>query len=156
MTSYLLIASEGIKLILYYGVCLGVILLALVVTLLLKYKTKQEMRVSTVKKSSEKARAYAQFLLENKAKSHLFGSAKLLKLNGLVEDAAWLAFQIFENKKDIVFEGIAGALDSLATALSKETSNGYVSMSVYEETLRHALDVLDGVIAKMDGILANR
>ncbi len=154
MSALLIASAEIMKLLLYYGICAGAILLVCIVMALLKYKTKKEMRASGVKKHCVKTRACAQEWLENDERAGILAPAKLAKLNGLVEELAWLAFQIFEEKKDLAFEKIAGALDGLATDLAKESANGYVTDEAYKNSLQATIRTLDGVIAKLDGIIA--
>ncbi len=149
-------SAEVMRLVLYYGICFGVILLALIVLALLKHKTKREMRAETIKKRCEKARAYAQRLLDDKKRAVLLGATKLMKLDSLVEEAAWLAFQSFDRKKDIRFEGIANGLDGLATAISEESGNGYISTAEYEATLRNAIAALDDAVEKLNALVEKR
>ncbi len=152
MLNVLATSVQVMKLLLYYGACFAIILVAAIATICLKHQTKKEMRPTAVKKRCEKAKEYAKRSLTNKDKAKLFAAAKLVKLNGLVEEASWLAFQIFEKKRDIVFEGIANSLDGLATAISKEAYDGYLSVETYEECLNGAVKTLDGALEKLEEI----
>ena len=147
------INSEGIKLCLYYGACFLVILLALIIMGFLKRKTKKEMRADKVKNCCIDAKEYAQELLHtdgHKGKHLLLGATKLLRLQDRITDAAWYAFQIATNKKDILFEGIANQLDALANTVSNAAADGYVSLSDYEMCIRKTLETLDAVIEQLN------
>ncbi len=150
MLNVLATSAEIAKLILYYGSCFIIIAVALIAIAFLKHKTRKEMRTETVKKRCIKAKAYAQSLLNKKETAKLLASTKLLKLDSLIEEAAWLSFQIFEGKKDIFFEGIANSLDALATAISEETANGYIPTEIYQKNVEHAVRVLGEVVSKLD------
>ena len=129
MLNVLLMSSEGIRLCLEYGLCLLIIVAALIAIGFLKRKTKKEMRAETVKKSCLKAIRYAETMLGDgghKSTHMLLGSTKLAHLSAHIADAAWYAFQIVHAKKDIVFEGIANGLDVLSSDLATESENGYV------------------------------
>lgn len=157
MANGLLISAADAKLILAYGICLVIILLALIVMAALKRNTQKEMRPESVKKSCLKAKKYAEGLLEqNKGEQLLLGATKFMRLDGYISDAAWLAYQIVEVKKDIVFEGIANTLDGLATSVSKESENGYIPKAEYEADVKEVIAVLDGIIAKLDNIIKTR
>ncbi len=153
MTNGFLVAVSTLKLLLYYGVCFGTIFLVMIIIAIMKHKTKREMRAETIKKSCAKAKKYAQKLLDDKERIKLLGTTKLLKLTGFVEESAWLAFQAFEGKKDIVFEGLAGKLDGLANTLTEAASGGYIGTEDYEEQLRGTIDTLNTVIAKLDELI---
>ena len=80
MTNGLLISAADAKLILSYGICLVIILLALIVMAALKRNTQKEMRPESVKKSCLKAKKYAEGLLEqNKGEQLLLGATKLMR-----------------------------------------------------------------------------
>ena len=105
MLNVLLMSSEGIRLCLEYGLCLLIIVVALIAIGFLKRKTKKEMRAETVKASCLKAIKYAQSVLddgEHKGTHMLLGSTKLAHLSAYIADAAWYAFQIVQAKKDII------------------------------------------------------
>ena len=85
---------------------------------------KKEAKIS---QSRLKAKKYAEEILDDgrhKGAHMLLGSTKLAHLSGYIADAAWYAFQIVNAKKDIVFEGIANALDVLASDISTASENG--------------------------------
>ncbi len=153
MANVLLISENFVKNCLYYGGCLAIILVALIVMGALKSKTKKEMRSATVKKSCVKAKVVAEKLLAdgNKKSTMFLASSKLLHLNKYVADAFWYAFQIADTKKDLFFDGVAGKLDALSTELVKESNNGYISEEEYEDIVRKVLIVLEDVIARIDG-----
>jgi outer membrane PBP1 activator LpoA protein len=145
--------SEGIKLCLYYGACFLIILLALIVMGCLNRKTKKEIRAEKVKTCCIDAKEYAQEMLRtggHKGKHLLLGATKLLRLQDRITDAAWYAFQIATNKKDIVFEGIANQLDALANTISNAAADGYVSLSDYESCIGKTIETLDVVIEQLN------
>ena len=149
----LLAISENVaKNCLYYGACVAIIIAALIIMGAMKSKTKKEMSPESVKKACVKAKVCAEKILAEKAIKMLAGT-KLLRLNKHVANAFWLAFQIADNKKDIVFEGIAGTLDGLSSTLVKESNNGYLSEEEFNACVRGAIDTLNGVIEKV-GCLA--
>lgn len=156
MKSALLMSSEGIRLCLEYGLCLVIIVVALIAIGFLKRRTKKEMRAETVKKSCLKAKAYAEEILndgEHKGAHMLLGSTRLAHLSAHVSDAAWYAFQIVNVKKDIVFEGIANALDVLASELATEAENGYIPVKEYEACIKKAIAELNSAVAKLDTLI---
>lgn len=156
MLNVLLMSSEGIRLCLEYGLCLLIIVVALIAIGFLKRKTKKEMRAETVKASCLKAIKYAQSVLddgEHKGTHMLLGSTKLAHLSAYIADAAWYAFQIVQAKKDIVFEGIASGLDTLASELATESENGYIPANEYEAWVKKAIAELQAAVAKLDTII---
>ena len=149
------ITPEIAQLCLYYGGCLLIIVIGLIVIGCLKRKTKKELRAVTVKNSCLKAKAYAEEILhsgEHTGAHMLLGSTKLASLSNKISDAAWYAFQIVQAKKDLFFEGIANDLDGLATELANESSDGYIPANVYEGYINKAIVVLDAVVKKLDDL----
>lgn len=150
------VSAKVAKLILSYGICFAIIFVALIALATFKRKTKKEMRPQTIKARCEKAKKYAEGLLSKQSSkgAHLFlGSTKLMKLTELIEDASWLAFQVVDAKKDLVYEGIANALDGLATTLGNEFAQGYIPAEEYEKDIQKAIAVLETAIAKLDGLI---
>lgn len=148
----LLAISENVaKNCLYYGACVAIIIAALIVMGAMKSKTKKEMRPEAVKKACVKAKVCADKILAEKSVKML-AAARLLRLNKHVANAFWLAFQIADNKKDIVFEGIAGTLDGLSSTLVKESNNGYLSEEEFNSCVMVVLNTLNGVIEKVDSL----
>lgn len=156
MKGLLLNLSEtGAKLILSYGICAAIILMALLAMGFLRRHTKKQMRPQSVKKACVKAKKYAEELCgQPKGAQVLLGATKLYRLSVLVSEAAWLSFQIVESKKDILIEGIANGLDGLATKLAIESQQGYLPEEEYETTVKDALAVLDGAIEKLDKLIS--
>ncbi|MBQ8429456.1 MAG: hypothetical protein IJX30_05120 [Clostridia bacterium] len=148
MTYLLLVSDNFAKNCLYYGACIAIIIAALIIMGAMKSKTKKEMRPASVKKACVKAKVCAEKILAEKSVKMLAGT-KLLRLNKYVANAFWLAFQIAENRKDIVFEGIAGTLDGLSSTLVKESNNGYLSQEEFETCVRGAIETLNVVIEKI-------
>ncbi len=149
------LSGEAIKLILYYGIIFAVILLTLAVMGVIRRKTKSELNPEKVKKACLKAKKYAENILasgESKGTHALLGATKLMNLSKHIANAAWYAFQIVSEKKDIVIEGIANALDALATEISDESADGYVPASVYEKDVQKAIEELDGIVVKLDAL----
>ena len=145
--------SEVIRLVLEYAACLFVIIASLVGLAFLKRKTKREMRKETVGNSCEKAKKIANEMLnskENKSAYILLASTKLSHLSGAVAEAAWYCYQIVNGKKDIVYEGIAGTLDTLSTEIFTASSEGYLQQEEYKEKLENVIKTLDGVIEKLN------
>ena len=148
-------SGEELKLILYYGTILAVLAVTMVLMGVFRRKTKSELRPEKMKKACVKAKKYAEEILtsgENGARV-LLGATKLAMLSKHVANAAWYGFQIVSSKKDIVIEGIANALDGVATMLHNEAEDGYVPTDVYESVVKKAIAVLDENIAKLDGII---
>jgi hypothetical protein len=148
--------GETIKLLLYYGIILAVILATLIVMGILRRKTKSELCPEKVKKACSKAVKYADGILasgEHKGTHALLGATKLATLSKHIANAAWYGFQIVGEKKDIVIESIANELDALATEISNEAADGYVPASSYEKYVQTAIDKLNAVIAKLDVII---
>ena len=103
-----------------------------------------------------KAKKYAANILslgEHKGTQALLGATKLASLSNYIANAAWYAFQIVGEKKDIVVEGIANELDALSTEVSNEAADGYVPADVYEKDIQNAIDKLNGIIEKVDVLL---
>lgn len=148
-------SAKAARLILSYGICLVIILLGLILLAALKHKTKKEMRPQTIKACCQKAKKYAETLMTGRLKKGalLLVSTKGMKLTGMIEEAAWLAFQVVEAKKDLVYEGIANSLDGLATQLGNEFMQGYVSAEEYERDLQIAVNGLDAAICKLNTLI---
>ena len=148
-------SGEELKLILYYGIILAVIAVTVLLMGVFRRKTKSELRPEKMKKACVKAKKYAEEILtsgENGARV-LLGATKLAMLSKHIANAAWYGFQIVSSKKDIVIEGIANALDGVATMLQNEAEDGYVPADEYESVVKKAISVLDENIAKLDGII---
>ncbi|MBQ9713739.1 MAG: hypothetical protein IJV83_00270 [Clostridia bacterium] len=144
------LSDTGAKLILSYGICTAIIVMALLAMGFLRRHTKKQMRPQTVKKACEKAKAYATELCnQSKGAQILLGATKLHHLSVLVSEATWLAFQIVEGKKDILFEGIANGLDTLATELVTAAQQGYLTEEEYEVSIKSAIGILDEKIEKL-------
>lgn len=159
MLNGLLIAGETIQLLLEYGIYALIIIAALVVMGIIKRNIKEEMKPESVKRACQKAKTYAEGLAkesETKVPSAVLAATKLNKLKALVEEAAWLGYQIVESKKDIVIEGVAGSLDKLASSLDKVAEDGYVKGEAYVATLKDTIAGVDGAIAKLDKLLAEK
>lgn len=156
MLHRLLITTEGLKLCLEYGLCLILLLGTLVAFGFLNRKTKKEMRAETVKKSCLKAVKYAEEILgdvKHKGTYMLLGSTKLAHLSAFIADSSWYAFQIVYAKKDIVFEGIANALDVLASEISTASENGYLPAGEYEAYVKKAIAELTATVEKLDTLI---
>lgn len=148
--------GDVVKLILYYGIILAVIVATLIVMGILRRRTKNQLHPEKIKKACVKAKKYAEGILasgEHKGSHALLGATKLSTLSKHIANAAWYGFQIVGEKKDIVIEGIANELDSLATDMSNEAADGYVPADVYENDVNKAISTLDAIIAKLDGII---
>ena len=150
----LAISGESAKLLLAYGACAAIILVALIAMGFLKRNTKRQMRPVSVKKACLRAKKYAEeAIAQTSGAKKLLGATKLHKLSILVSEAAWLSYQIVENKRDILFDGIAGGLDGLATSLAKDSEQGYLPEEEYEASLKSAIDSLSGTIEKLDKMI---
>ena len=148
--------SENLKLILYYAIIFAVIVITVILMGVFRRKTKSELRPEKIKKACLKAKKFAQDIIasgEHKSTHTLLGATKLANLGKHVANAAWYGFQIVSAKKDIVIEGIANSLDTLATELNNESSDGYVPAAAYEKCVTNAISVLDENIAKIDAII---
>lgn len=146
-------SPEAIRLCLYYGICLLVIILALSVIAIFKRRTKGQLRAATVRKACLKAKRVAQkLIIEQKKhnKKSVLVSTKLNSLSGYVADAAWYGFQIVDAKKDIVFEGIANGIDALATEVSKTAELGYLPAKEYLDCINKTIAGLDDALAKIE------
>ena len=148
--------DEVIKLVIYYAVIFLIILLTLILMGVFRRKTKREMHPEKIKKACIKAKKYAENVLglgEHKGTQALLGASKLATLAGHIANAAWYGFQIVGEKKDIVIEGIANELDVLSTDMSNEAADGYVPADVYEKDIQKAIERLNAIIQKLDGLL---
>lgn len=148
--------AETVKLLLYYGIMVLIIVAALIIMGVLRRKTKSELRPEKIKKACLKAKKYAEDILasgEHKGTHALLGATKLANLSKHVANAAWYGFQLVGAKKDIVIEGIANELDALATEMSNEAADGYVPAAAYESDVKKAISSLDAVIVKLDVII---
>lgn len=159
MENVLLMSAETTRLLLSYGFYGAIILFGLVCIIVLRRKTKKELRPEWVKNRVQRAKKYGQDLLIAGAKKGLktlLGTTHLLKLKDRVADASWAAYQLVTEKKDIVFDGIANTLDKAATTLVKETEDGFVAAETYEKDLQKTVEILDGVLVKINAIIASR
>ena len=158
MASGLLISSQTWGVLLSYGAYTVLILACLVLLVIFKRRTKKQLRPEWVKNRILRAKDYAQKLHSHSVSGlqALLGSTHLLKLKDCVADAAWSAYQIVAEKKDIVFESVANALDGIANFLVKESENGIISKADYEADLQNAIGEIDKVLLKVDAIIAAR
>lgn len=146
-------SAEGIMLAVYYGVCALVIIVALIITASLKRKQKKELSGEAVKKHCLKAKKIAEEMLDDgNGTNLLLGSTKLLNLSKSVANASWYAFQIYEEKRDLLFEGIANSLDSISSELSADSEMGFVPKEAYLEDVKKTIEALDAAIAKVDSV----
>lgn len=153
----LAISSKGIDLILYYGGCALLFLLAIALFFVLKQKRKKDLKLSTLKKSCLKAKKYAEKLLHTKnEKISLLASSRLLRLSGMVEDATWYAYEISESKKDVSVEEIFKKLDSLASELVNESEDGYIPTAEYLADLERANVCLKEVLEELNTLLERK
>lgn len=146
-------SPEAIRLCIFYGICVGIIIVALAAIAVFKRRTKSQLRPVTVKKACLRAKRFAQKLvIEQKKhnKKSVLVSTKLNSLSGYVAEAAWYGFQIVDAKKDIVFEGIANGIDALATDVSKTAELGYIPAEEYLECINKTLVGLDDALAKIE------
>lgn len=146
-------SPEAIRLCIFYGICVGIIIVALAAIAVFKRRTKSQLRPVTVKKACLRAKRFAQKLvIEQKKhnKKSVLVSTKLNSLSGYVAEAAWYGFQIVDAKKDIVFEGIANEIDALATDVSKTAELGYIPAEEYLECINKTLAGLDDALAKIE------
>ena len=149
------LTGDVLRVIFEYALCLAIILFSILGLAFVNRRTKLEMRSETVKKSCLKAKEYAQeMLLEKKQKGPmvLLMSTKLSHLSSEVSDAAWYAYQIVSGKKDIIYEGIAGELDTLATEIANASAEGYLPQNEYVLKLQKTIETLDGVLEKLEGM----
>ncbi len=154
----LTLSSETAKLLLQYGVYFLVIIIGILCIMIVKRKTKKELKSECVKKRCIKAKKYA-LSLTAKGKTNgkmVLASTKLLKLNHYVADAAWAAYQIADIKKDIVFEGIADSLNAIAIALMKESEDGYIPYEEFEKEVQDTVNGLDNIVARIDDVVSKR
>ena len=146
-------SADGIILAVYYGVCVLLIIVGIIVTAALKRKTKKELNATTVKKYCLKAKKVADEMLDDSASENfLLGATKLGNLSKSVANASWYAFQIYELKRDLIFEGIASNLDRLATELANDSEIGYVPFETYKEDVEKAVESLTAIIEKLESL----
>ena len=146
-------SAEGIMVAVYYGVCALVIIVSLIIIASLKRKQKKELSAETVKKHCLKAKKIAEKMLDDgKGMNFLLGATNLLNLSKSLANASWYAFQIYEEKKDLLFEGIANSLDGVSSELAIDSEMGFVPQEAYEADVKKALEALDSAIAKVDSL----
>lgn len=150
MGNALLLSAQWAKWLLEYGVYFLVIVIALILLAAFKRREKNQSNLEWVQSRIERAKEYADSILEfgNKKGAALLFSNKLLKLESRIADAAWAAYQVVELKKDIVFEGIAGKLDAVATKVMQQSEMGYLSVEEYKQIVENAIEELDSVLKK--------
>ncbi len=156
MVYALLMAASTVMLCLEYVLCFALIIVSIIGIALLKRRTKKEMRAETVKGSCEKAKKYAEEMLDdgkNKGTYMLLAASKLSHLSGLISDAAWYAFQIVQGKRNILYEGIANELDVLASEIATASEDGYILWKDYQTCAQKAIKALDGAIAKLNTMM---
>ena len=157
MYNAMLITIQHLGLLLEYFVCFVIIVISLLALGFLRRRTKKEMCAETVRKSCEKAKAYAEAIFDDvkhKGTYILLGSTKLGHLSGLISDACWYAYQIVHSQRDIIFEGSATSLDTLASEISIESDDGYIPAGEYQAYLKKTIVELESIIQKLDAITA--
>lgn len=79
--------------------------------------------------------------------------ARMAKLRGAAEEAMWTASRLVDERRDLVFDGIAGSLNEIADLLA-EAESAFADGSETEKSLREALRATDSVVEKIDAAMA--
>lgn len=140
-----------------YGILALIIFVSLIVLSIVKRAIHKEASLKKVKTKCEKAKSYAERLLEKVTKADLLVAAtQLARLSSMVSEAEWNLACIFEDKKDVVLEGLATRLDGVSTALSLKAEEAIYSEEEYVECIQSALEGIASVLETVTAILAEK
>ena len=92
----------------------------------------------------------------DKSRNGLFNQAKVAKLRSLAEEAMWNALRLVDERKDMVFEGVASGLDAIANLLSELSDDAFADAEETERYVRVALEKTQKIIGQVDDIIAAR
>ena len=92
----------------------------------------------------------------DKSRNGLFNQAKVAKLRSLAEEAMWNALRLVDERKDMVFEGVANGLDAIANLLSELSDDAFADAEETERYVREALEKTQKIIGQVDDIIAAR
>lgn len=138
-----------------YAICIVVILGGLIAIACLRRRQRKELTAEHLKNRILKAKKYGESVLnyaKERGVKEVLVVTKLYKLSKYLNEASWVAYQIVEVKKDILFEGIATSIDGVSTALSKEIETGFVSAEDYQKDVQTTIDALTEVLARVDAV----
>lgn len=140
-----------------YGILALVIIVSLIVLSIVKRAIHKEASLKKVKTKCEKAKSYAEKLLEKVTKADLLvATTQLARLSSLVSETEWNLACIVEDKKDVVLEGLATRLDGIATALSLKSEEAIYSEEEYVECIQSALEGISSVLETVTSILGQK
>ena len=152
----LLAATGDLTVLIAYAFYAIVIFVGLALIGVFKKREKRLLTAETVKKRCGAAAKFATQLIEHKAGVLMLPTARLARLSSMISDAEWLALRLVEEKKDIVFDGIAKDLDSLATEVSNKSAEPFISAKELTDCLEKARKKLNATVNKLETLIAHR
>ena len=150
------IGENAFRLAIQYGWYILLIVAGLL--LLVKRKSRKNLTPSAVRQSCLTLKKKLEVVLDERDKSRngLFNQAKVAKLRSLAEEAMWNALRLVDERKDMVFEGVASGLDAIANLLSELSDDAFADAEETERYVREALEKTQKIIGQVDDIIAAR
>lgn len=122
---------------------------------LFKKKTSRGLTYETVRKKCEKLKNLLEETLvpQGKKKRKSAGNpARMAILRSAAEEAMWSASRLVDERKDLLFDGIADSLDKIADLLASE-ENAFAGEEEAEKVVKEALDATEAVLRKIEATI---
>ena len=151
------IGENAFRLAIQYGWYILLIVAGLLLAFV-KRKSRKNLTPSAVRQSCLPLKKKLEVVLDERDKSRngLFNQAKVAKLRSLAEEAMWNALRLVDERKDMVFEGVASGLDAIANLLSELSDDAFADAEETERYVREALEKTQKIIGQVDDIIAAR
>lgn len=150
--------TDGAGLAVRYGWYLAVIVSGLLLLALVKRKERKTLTPERVKQRCIilKRRLEETLSAAERSRNGFLTQARTGKLRSAAEEAMWSALRLVEERKDSVFDGVAGELDGIADLLSGAAEDAFEGREEAERTIREALAGVNRVIVRIDEIIEAR
>ena len=152
------IGENAFRLAIQYGWYILLIVAGLLLLAFVKRKSRKNLTPSAGRESCLTLKKKLEVVLDERDKSRngLFNQAKVAKLRSLAEEAMWNALRLVDERKDMVFEGVASGLDAIANLLSELSDDAFADAEETERYVREALEKTQKIIGQVDDIIAAR
>ena len=152
------IGENAFRLAIQYGWYILLIVAGLLLLAFVKRKSRKNLTPSAARQSCLTLKKKLEDVLDERDKSRngLFNQAKVAKLRSLAEEAMWNALRLVDERKDMVFEGVASGLDAIANLLSELSDDAFADAEETERYVREALEKTQKIIGQVDDIIAAR
>ncbi len=152
------IGEGAVQLAIQYGWYLIVIIAGLLLLAFVRKKSKKTLTPEAVRQNCAALKKRLEDMLseERKSKNGIFNQAKMMKLCSSAEEAMWSASRLVDERKDLVFDGVAGNLDGVANLLSEASANTFAENAETAAHVREALEQVERIIVQIDEIISSR